>query len=115
MDVYDYLIDMRNEQMWNDGLKTIVMRTESPVRVGTVFEAEWKGSGHQHGQMHHGGAAVRMGVLCRESSDGHPFLRHRCRGSRGFTADNPNGIGTSRANEDFAACAPPVIPTPRSE
>jgi hypothetical protein len=44
-DVYDYLIDMRNEQQWNDGLKTIVMRTESPVRVGTVFEAEWKGSG----------------------------------------------------------------------
>jgi hypothetical protein len=42
-DVYDFLFDMRNEQQWNDGLKTIVMRAGSPVRVGTVFEAEWKG------------------------------------------------------------------------
>lgn len=42
-DVYGYLFDMRNEQQWNDGLKTIVMRAESPVRAGTVFEAEGKG------------------------------------------------------------------------
>lgn len=44
-DVYDYLIDIRNEQQWNDGLRTVAMRSEGSIRVGTIFEAEWKGSG----------------------------------------------------------------------
>ena len=43
-DVYDFMIDMRNEAKWNPDLVSMEKTTDAPPGVGTHFRAQWKGS-----------------------------------------------------------------------
>ena len=43
-DVYDFMIDMRNEAKWNPDLVSMEKTTDSAPGVGTQFRARWKGS-----------------------------------------------------------------------
>ncbi len=43
-DVFDYLVDLRNELEWNPGTESMKKITDGPVDVGTRFLAKWKQS-----------------------------------------------------------------------
>ncbi|MDQ3398371.1 MAG: SRPBCC family protein [Deinococcota bacterium] len=43
-DVFDYLVDLRNELEWNPDAQSMEKITEGPVGVGTKFLAKWKQS-----------------------------------------------------------------------
>lgn len=45
-DVFDYLVDLRNELEWNPGVESMEMLTDGPIRVGTRYLAKWKQSRH---------------------------------------------------------------------
>jgi uncharacterized protein YndB with AHSA1/START domain len=45
-DVFDYLVDLRNELEWNPGVESMRLLTEGPVGIGTRYLAKWKQSGH---------------------------------------------------------------------
>lgn len=45
-DVFDYLVDLRNEMEWNPGVVSMQKLTEGPLGVGTRYLAKWKQSGH---------------------------------------------------------------------
>lgn len=44
-DVFDYLVDMRNELEWNPDAQSVEKITDGPIGVGTKFLAKWKQSG----------------------------------------------------------------------
>jgi len=44
-DVFDYLVDMRNELEWNPDAQSMEKITEGPIGVGTKFLGKWKQSG----------------------------------------------------------------------
>ena len=41
-DVFDYLVDMRNELQWNPDVESMEMISAGPIGVGTKFLAKWK-------------------------------------------------------------------------
>ena len=41
---FDYASDLSNEPAWGEPLRVLKL-TEGPVRVGSRFDAEWKGGG----------------------------------------------------------------------
>ena len=43
-DVFDYLVDLRNELNWNPDVQSMEKLTEDPIGVGTRFLAKWKQS-----------------------------------------------------------------------
>lgn len=43
-DVFDYLVDLRNELEWNPGIESMEKLTDGPIGVGTRFLAKWKQS-----------------------------------------------------------------------
>lgn len=43
-DVFDYLVDLRNELDWNPDVQSMEKLTEGPIGVGTRFLAKWKQS-----------------------------------------------------------------------
>lgn len=45
VDVFDFLVDMRNERSFNPDLQSMEKLTEGPIGVGTRFRAKWKQSG----------------------------------------------------------------------
>ncbi len=45
-DVFDYLVDLRNELEWNPGVESMQKLTEGPVGMGTRYRAKWKQSKH---------------------------------------------------------------------
>ena len=45
-DVFDYLVDLRNELKWNRGVESMEKLTEGPIGVGTKYLAKWKQSKH---------------------------------------------------------------------
>lgn len=45
-DVFDYLVDLRNELEWNPGVESMKKLTDGPVAVGTRYRAKWKQSKH---------------------------------------------------------------------
>jgi hypothetical protein len=44
-DVFDYLVDLRNELKWNPDVESVELLTPEPVRLGSRFLAKWKQSG----------------------------------------------------------------------
>jgi carbon monoxide dehydrogenase subunit G len=44
-DVFDYLVDLRNELEWNPDAESMEKTTEGPLGVGTRYLAKWKQSG----------------------------------------------------------------------
>ncbi len=45
-EVFDYLVDLRNELEWNPGVESMEKLTEGPVGMGTRYRAKWKQSKH---------------------------------------------------------------------
>lgn len=45
-DVFDYLVDLRNELEWNPGTESMEKLTDGEMGVGTRFLAKWKQSKH---------------------------------------------------------------------
>ena len=43
-DVFDYLVDLRNELNWNPGVQSMEKLTDGSIGVGTRFLAKWKQS-----------------------------------------------------------------------
>jgi hypothetical protein len=43
-DVFDYLVDLRNELEWNPGVESMVKLTDGPIGIGTRYLAKWKQS-----------------------------------------------------------------------
>jgi len=43
-EVFDYLIDLRNELEWNPDVQSMAKITDDPIDVGTKFLAKWKQS-----------------------------------------------------------------------
>lgn len=43
-DVFDYLVDLRNELEWNPDVESMRKLTDGPIGVGTKFLAKWKQS-----------------------------------------------------------------------
>ena len=43
-EVFDYLVDIRNELEWNPTAESMEKITPGPIGVGTKFKAKWKGS-----------------------------------------------------------------------
>jgi hypothetical protein len=43
-EVFDYLVDLRNELEWNPDVQSMVKITDDPIGVGTKFLAKWKQS-----------------------------------------------------------------------
>jgi hypothetical protein len=43
-DVFDYLVDLRNELEWNPDAQSMEKITDGPIGVGTKFLAKWKQS-----------------------------------------------------------------------
>jgi len=43
-DVFDYLVDLRNELEWNPDMEAIEKITDGPIDVGTRFLAKWRQS-----------------------------------------------------------------------
>ena len=43
-EVFDYLVDLRNELQWNPDTEQMEKLTEGPVNVGTKYLAKWKQS-----------------------------------------------------------------------
>ncbi|HEU4868262.1 MAG TPA: SRPBCC family protein [Actinomycetota bacterium] len=44
-DVFDYLVDLRNELEWNPDAVSVEKTTEGPLGAGTRYLAKWKQSG----------------------------------------------------------------------
>lgn len=44
-EVFDYLVDLRNELEWNPGVQSMEKITDGPISVGTKYRAKWKQSG----------------------------------------------------------------------
>jgi hypothetical protein len=45
VEVFDYLVDLRNELLWNPDVQSMEALTPGPVRVGSRYLAKWKQSG----------------------------------------------------------------------
>jgi uncharacterized protein YndB with AHSA1/START domain len=43
-EVFDYLVDLRNELEWNPDVQSMAKITDGPIGVGTKFLAKWKQS-----------------------------------------------------------------------
>jgi uncharacterized protein YndB with AHSA1/START domain len=43
-EVFDYLVDLRNELEWNPDVQSMEKLTDGPIGVGTRFLAKWKQS-----------------------------------------------------------------------
>src|SRR5215207_5506471 len=43
-EVFDYLIDLRNELEWNPDVQSMEKITDGPIGIGTKFLAKWKQS-----------------------------------------------------------------------
>ncbi len=43
-DVFDYLVDLRNELEWNPDVQSMAKITDGPIGVGIKFLAKWKQS-----------------------------------------------------------------------
>jgi carbon monoxide dehydrogenase subunit G len=43
-EVFDYLVDLRNELEWNPDVQSMAKITDDPIDVGTKFLAKWKQS-----------------------------------------------------------------------
>ncbi len=43
-EVFDYIVDLRNELEWNPGVESMEKLTEGPVGTGTRYRAKWKRS-----------------------------------------------------------------------
>jgi carbon monoxide dehydrogenase subunit G len=43
-EVFDYLVDLRNELEWNPGVESMEKLTAGPLGVGTKYLAKWKQS-----------------------------------------------------------------------
>jgi carbon monoxide dehydrogenase subunit G len=43
-EVFDYLVDLRNELEWNPDAQSMTKITDDPIGVGTKFLAKWKQS-----------------------------------------------------------------------
>lgn len=43
-EVFDYLVDLRNELKWNPGVESMEKITDGPIGVGTRYRAKWKQS-----------------------------------------------------------------------
>jgi carbon monoxide dehydrogenase subunit G len=43
-EVFDYLVDMRNELEWNPSAQSMEKITDGPLGIGTRFRAKWKQS-----------------------------------------------------------------------
>ena len=43
-EVFDYLVDLRNELEWNPDVQSMAKITDAPIGVGTRFLAKWKQS-----------------------------------------------------------------------
>lgn len=43
-EVFDYLVDLRNELEWNPDVQSMEKLTDGPIGVGTKFLAKWKQS-----------------------------------------------------------------------
>src|SRR6185436_110761 len=43
-EVFDYLVDLRNELEWNPDTQSMEKLTDGPIGVGTIFLAKWKQS-----------------------------------------------------------------------
>ncbi len=43
-EVFDYLVDLRNELEWNPDVQSMAKITDDPIGVGTKFLAKWKQS-----------------------------------------------------------------------
>jgi hypothetical protein len=43
-EVFDYLVDMRNELEWNPDVQSMAKTSDDPIGVGTKFLAKWKQS-----------------------------------------------------------------------
>ena len=43
-DVFDFLVDLRNELEWNPDVESMKKLTDGPIGVGTKFLAKWKQS-----------------------------------------------------------------------
>lgn len=43
-EVFDYLVDLRNEAKWNPDVESMEKITEGPIGMGTKFLAKWKQS-----------------------------------------------------------------------
>jgi hypothetical protein len=43
-EVFDYLVDLRNELEWNPDVESMKKLTDGPISVGTKFLAKWKQS-----------------------------------------------------------------------
>jgi carbon monoxide dehydrogenase subunit G len=43
-EVFDYLVDLRNELQWNPGVQSMEKVSDGPIEVGTKFLAKWKQS-----------------------------------------------------------------------
>ncbi|MBZ0318803.1 MAG: SRPBCC family protein [Anaerolineae bacterium] len=43
-DVFDYLVDLRNELEWNPDVESMEKLTNGPIGLGTKFLAKWKQS-----------------------------------------------------------------------
>jgi carbon monoxide dehydrogenase subunit G len=41
-DVFDYLVDMRNELEWNPDVESMEKILDGPIGLGTKFRAKWK-------------------------------------------------------------------------
>ncbi len=44
-EVFDYLVDLRNELEWNPDVVSMEKITEGPIVLGTKYRAKWKQSG----------------------------------------------------------------------
>ena len=44
-DVFDYLVDLRNELQWNPDAQSMEKLTDDTIGLGTTFLAKWKQSG----------------------------------------------------------------------
>jgi carbon monoxide dehydrogenase subunit G len=43
-EVFDYLVDLRNELEWNPGVESMEKVSDGPLGVGTTYLAKWKQS-----------------------------------------------------------------------
>ena len=44
-EVFDYLVDLRNELEWNPDVQSMEKLTDGPIGLGTRYVAKWKQSG----------------------------------------------------------------------
>jgi uncharacterized protein YndB with AHSA1/START domain len=79
-DVFDYLVDLRNELEWNPGVESMEKLTEGPVGMGTRYRAKWKQSKHievectafdrPHGWVYVNGGPVSVTLTINLAADG---------------------------------------------